>query len=200
MSMFLADLRIGRKYGIIFGSVIMAACALVLAVIGVWFYFFNEDRDLVRSDGTTIVPLEIYVPATYETFQCFHIGPDQCEQFDNYAEFVSETPVEFTYPPFNEDGPGKSNGDGTNTVTLDASLSDEEWQEIGRGVTLDGTAQGESLTPEEVALNGSVAEAAVPLSDGDSARLSMEFEHSGGPEDPSNVQVLAVRYEESEQS
>lgn len=195
-SMFLADLRLGRKYGFIFGGVVIGICALLLAVLGAWFYFFNEDRDLVRSDGTAIAPLEAYVPAAYETFYCFHLGPDECSDFAAFAEFVSDSPVEFTYQPFGESGPGSSNGDGTYTVSLDSSLSDQEWQEIGRSVTLDGTAQGENLTLDDVRLDGSSAAAAVPRAGGDDVQLSMEFEHSGDPEDPSDVRVLSVKYGE----
>lgn len=197
--MFLYDLRKGRKLGFLAIAAFLLFCTLCLSVVAVWHHFFNPNRDLLNAGGMPTTPLEMYVPATYETFDCFATGPSECERFDEYVASVSASPVAFTYTPISDDDPGELNADGTRTITLDPTLTDEQWQALGTAVTQDQTLQGAQISPEEVTLDGPVATAHVPSgTDGKTTPVRIEFQIAGSTEDPSNVRVVSVVYDDQE--
>lgn len=198
--MFLYDLRRGRKWGLLAIAAFIVFCTVCISVVAAWHHFLNPNRDMLNAGGMPATPLELYVPATYETFGCLAAGPSDCDRFDDYVSSVSASPVAFTYSPLREDDPGNPNADGTHTITLDSTLTPEQWQALGTAVTQNQTLQGTQINPEEVALDGSVATVEVPSSaaDGEPSTARIEFEFTGSAEDPSTVRVIGVTYDEQE--
>lgn len=197
MSMLLYDIKKGKKFTYIMLSALMAFFTLALGSVAVIHHFFNPNRDDFGANGLPKVPLASYVPATYETFDCFSSGPSECDKFDTFVSSMAASPTDFTYDPLAESDPGTLNRDGTRTVSLSSGLSEEDWQALGVAVTQDQTLNGAQINVNSVSVADSVATVAIPKGAGDdnaSVTANITFEFSGAEDNPSSVQVTGVTY------
>lgn len=196
MSMLLYDIKKGRKYAIIYIASIFGIAVLILAIIAVWYYKLNPNRDQLGTDGRPKVALSHYVPATYETFGCLGEGPGKCDDFESYVESLTRSPVAFTYTPISEADPGTGNANGTRTITLDSSLSQGDWTAVGKAVTQNNSLAGAQISPDAVSIDGSVVTASVAHKNGDAGSVTAQltFQFSGSSDDPSDVRVTGVTY------
>lgn len=196
MSMFLYDLRKGRKFGVLTILALVGFCTICVGFVAVWYQFLNPDRDSLDAGGMPKVPLEMYVPATYEAFGCFADGPSVCEQFPEYVESVSASPVAFTYTPRTDSDPGTLNADGTRTITLDDALTPEQWQAVGAAVTQGQTLQGTQVNTDDADIDGSIVIADIPSTSDpqNTTQAHIEFQFAGNADNPSSVRVVSVIY------
>lgn len=199
-SLFFYDLKKGKKLAKMYVIALLALFALLLGSLAVWHHFFNPKQDLIGADGMPKTPLELYVPSTYETFDCLADGPNGCQDWSENVDRISSSPVEFTFQPAGDAGadvPGQPNPDGTQTVRLDDSLSDAQWVALGESVTRDGQVDPGQFTRENITVTGSSAQAELADSSaGAPDVVTIGFDFSGGADDPTDVRVTSVLYEE----
>lgn len=198
MNMFLYDLKQGKKL-VIWGLVaFIAFCTIAVAATVVWVRLANPNQNFLGEDGVPRVPLSTYGQATIESFTCLSQG-DDCPTFDDTVSALATDSQEFTYTPTDDAAPGTSSSNGERVVTLDEGLSDAEWQALGASVVRDGAVQVDDVSRENLYLEDGVGHFAVEPSDGSPAlRGEMVFEFSGSQDNPQNVSISAVTYEEGE--
>lgn len=196
MSMILYDIKQGKKWLMFWGVCAVAFFVVVGSATAIWHKVANPNQDLVGDQGRPQVGLDVYATATFEVFDCIAEG-SACDRFDSAKESLTDMTAEFEYTPFpGVKSPGKAGPDGTKSVALD-SLSDKEWQQVGRAVMRDGQVTTRDVAPERMKVHESDAHFSIS-SDADQHAVKgvVGFESSGKAQDPTEVHLLSVTYSE----